>query len=72
LSTETLRKLKRDGTVQAWRQETLRAIKLKIRANRASLRKAVLRKVLKKALEARFLRTVRSKALKNQDREKKQ
>jgi hypothetical protein len=30
LSTEALRELKRDGTVQAWGQKTLRAIKLKI------------------------------------------
>jgi hypothetical protein len=27
---QALRKLKRDGTVQAWRQKTIRAIKLKI------------------------------------------
>jgi hypothetical protein len=30
LSTEALRKLKRDGTVQVWGQKTSRAIKLKI------------------------------------------
>jgi hypothetical protein len=30
LSTEALRKLKRDGTVQAWGQKTLGEIKLKI------------------------------------------
>jgi hypothetical protein len=30
LSTKALRKLKRDGTVPAWGQKTLRAIKLKI------------------------------------------
>jgi hypothetical protein len=34
LSTKALRELKRDGTVQAWGQKTLRAIKLeKLRAN---------------------------------------
>jgi hypothetical protein len=37
-----------------------------------SLRKDILSKVLKKALEAKFQRTARSKALKNKDREKKQ
>jgi hypothetical protein len=30
LSTEALRKLKKDGTVKAWGQKTLRAINLKI------------------------------------------
>jgi hypothetical protein len=30
LSTKVLREQKRDGTVQAWGQKTLRAIKLKI------------------------------------------
>jgi hypothetical protein len=29
LSTEALRKLKRNGTVQAWGQKTLRTIKLR-------------------------------------------
>jgi hypothetical protein len=73
LSTEALRKLKRDGTVQAWGQKTLRAIKLKSTWEQtwdsASLRKEVLSKVLKKTSEARFYRTARSKALKNKDRE---
>jgi hypothetical protein len=30
LSTEALRKLKRDGTMKAWGQKTLRAIRLEI------------------------------------------
>jgi hypothetical protein len=55
LSTEALRKLKGDGTVQAWGQKTLRAIKLKINyektRDRASLRKKVLSKVLENCQE---------------------
>jgi hypothetical protein len=55
LTTEAVRKLKKDGTMQAWGQKTLRTIKLKEQTgDRASLRKEVLSKVLKKALEARF------------------
>jgi hypothetical protein len=58
LSTQALRKLKRDGTVQGWGQKTLRATKLKISEEQpwdsVSLRKEVLSKVLKKTLEARF------------------
>jgi hypothetical protein len=34
LSTEALREQKRDVTVQAWGQKTLRATKLKIRASK--------------------------------------
>jgi hypothetical protein len=51
LSTEALRELNRDGTVQAWGQKTFRAIKLKISWEQtwdsASLRKEDLSKVLK-------------------------
>jgi hypothetical protein len=58
LSTKALRELKRDETVQAWGQKTLKAIKLKISVEQTwdtgSLRKEVLSKVLKKTLEARF------------------
>jgi hypothetical protein len=53
LSTEVLRELKRDGTVQAWGQKTLKAIKLKRRYSKhgTSLRKEVLSKVLKNCRE---------------------
>jgi hypothetical protein len=64
LTTEALRKLKRDGTVQAWGQKTLRVIKQRENMGQC--------KSKERGFKQGFKEQQGVSPLKNRDREKKQ